>query len=547
MTIGTVTVWALLSTAAIPWLEAQRLPPQIYSRGAAYGEVKLSPDGSTLGYISRRRNDDAGQALFFVDLATGKVSEVEAPRTDNVVGAMAIQNFSWVNNNRVIFKADVQAASSLMSAGMAAVNKDGSHWALLTGIYGPQGQLVRFATEVLHVFGGDSNMVLVLQLPMVSVKNPVVLELNTVNENAAIVADDREGMTDWVVDREGSVRIGVMFDEDETRVIYRRDDQAQWLPLHDFDAHGKGGCPLAIDYDGKTAYVSALTKFGTWGIFSYDLDAQKRGPLVFADENYDIVSPNDVRSHSSLLFSKKKQKLVGVRYVAEMEKTVWLDPEMAQLQATLDHALPGVVNTVDGWSDDESKLLVRSWSDRQPSIYYILDRNTKQLRKMADTYPWIRPTRMARMLPLKFRARDGLLIHGYVTFPPRADRKNLPLVVLPHGGPWVRDVIGYSPLVQFLAGGGYAVLQVNYRGSPGYGEAFSRAGHRQIGKGIQDDITDGVKWAIRAGIADPRRIAIVGASYGGYSVEWALTNTPDLYRCGVSVAGVSDWLAAIKG
>jgi len=156
-------------------------------------------------------------------------------------------------------------------------------------------------------------------------------------------------------------------------------------------------------------------------------------------------------------------------------------------------------------------------------------------------------TQIAATLPLKFKARDGLTVHGYLTTPIGAERKNLPLVVLPHGGPWVRDTLSFDGIVKFLADRGYAVMQINFRGSPGYGEAFSRAGQRQIGRAIQDDITDGVQWAIRSGTADPKRVAIVGASYGGYSTLWALTHTPELYRCGMSLAGVTDWLDIIKG
>jgi dipeptidyl aminopeptidase/acylaminoacyl peptidase len=540
------TLSALMGMAAAPLLWAQRLPLQVFTRGPIYTAAQMSPDGATLGFVSRRGTNDTGPALFFLDLAASRISEVEAPRTDDVVGAMEIKSFTWVNSHRVIFTADLPFTTIMNTAGTAAVNRDGSHWELISGIYKSQGNSLLLAREVLHAFGGDSDTVLLLQRPTVSIKNPVVLELNTMNGNMGIVADDREGMNGWIADFDGNVRVGVKFDDNETRVIYRDDDHAPWQPLHDFDFQGKGSYPLAIDFDGRTAYVAGLTQGGTWGIFSYDLIARKKGPLIFADETYDVANPNNFADRSALIFSKKKRRLIGVRYTAETERTVWFDREMAQLQATLDQALPNVTNTVTGISDDESKLLVRSWSDRQPGIFYVLNRNTKQLRKVADLYPWVRPSRMARVYPLKFRARDGLMIHGYVTFPPGAGRENLPLVVMPHGGPWVRDVMGYDPLVQFIANRGYAVLQINYRGSPGYGEAFTRAGYRQIGKGIQNDITDGVKWAIRAGIADPRRIAIVGASYGGYSAEWALTNTPDLYRCGVSIAGVSDWLAIIK-
>ncbi len=155
--------------------------------------------------------------------------------------------------------------------------------------------------------------------------------------------------------------------------------------------------------------------------------------------------------------------------------------------------------------------------------------------------PWIKPDLLATMYPLKCQARDGLPLHGYLTLPAGGGRKNLPLVMLVHGGPWVRDVWGFDPLVQFLANRGYAVLQINYRGSTGYGLEFAAKGKEQVGGAIQDDITDAVRWAIQQGIADPGRIAIMGASYGGYSVLFALAKTPELYRCGIDIAGVTDW------
>jgi dipeptidyl aminopeptidase/acylaminoacyl peptidase len=153
---------------------------------------------------------------------------------------------------------------------------------------------------------------------------------------------------------------------------------------------------------------------------------------------------------------------------------------------------------------------------------------------------------MAPMLPMTYAARDGTTIHGYLTLPAGGQKKNFPLVVMPHGGPTVRDIWGYHPMVQFLASRGYAVLQMNYRGSPGYGDEFYSSGKREIGRGIQTDIDDATRWAIAQGYADPSRIAIVGGSYGGYSALFALAHSPELYRCGISIAGVTDWTDIVK-
>jgi dipeptidyl aminopeptidase/acylaminoacyl peptidase len=182
-------------------------------------------------------------------------------------------------------------------------------------------------------------------------------------------------------------------------------------------------------------------------------------------------------------------------------------------------------------------------SDRNPGAYYLFDRGKRSFRQLATRMSWIKPEQMAPMLSIKYQARDGLTVHGYLTVPAGHEPKGLPLVVMPHGGPWARDVWGFNPLVQLLANRGYAVLQMNYRGSIGYGDELFQSARRQIGGQIQDDIEDGTRWAIAAGIADPRRIAIMGGSYGGYSALFALGRSPELYRCGISFAGVTDWLA----
>ncbi|NLM71611.1 MAG: S9 family peptidase, partial [Synergistaceae bacterium] len=179
-------------------------------------------------------------------------------------------------------------------------------------------------------------------------------------------------------------------------------------------------------------------------------------------------------------------------------------------------------------------------SDRTAGTYYFYDMANRELKKLEDVTPWLPEERMAPMKAISYRARDGLTIHGYLTLPPGSDGKNLPVVIHPHGGPWVRDVWGFNPVVQFLASRGLAVLQMNFRGSTGYGRAFWEASFKEWGRAMQDDITDGVQWMIDSGTADPKRIGIFGGSYGGYVVLAGLAFTPDLYSCGVDYVGVSN-------
>jgi dipeptidyl aminopeptidase/acylaminoacyl peptidase len=210
---------------------------------------------------------------------------------------------------------------------------------------------------------------------------------------------------------------------------------------------------------------------------------------------------------------------------------------------SVDRAMPDTVNLVAGKSEDEKLLLWYCFSDQNPGEYFILDVDRRKLSLVATRMPWVKTAEMAPMLSVKYAARDGLVIHGYLTVPVGHEPKGLPLVVMPHGGPWARDVWGFDPLVQLLANRGYAVLQMNYRGSIGYGEELYRKARRQIGREIQDDIEDATRWAIAAGVADPKRIAIMGGSYGGYSTLFGLGHNPELYRCGISLFGVTDWPA----
>jgi dipeptidyl aminopeptidase/acylaminoacyl peptidase len=189
---------------------------------------------------------------------------------------------------------------------------------------------------------------------------------------------------------------------------------------------------------------------------------------------------------------------------------------------------------------DGSKAVVYVYSDTDPGQYYLYDAKTQKVEFMFANRPDIKPEQMAVMKPITFKARDGLTIHGYLTLPKGGD-KNLPLIIHPHGGPFgIRDEWGFDPEVQYLAYHGYAVLQVEYRGSGGYGNAFMEAGYRQWGGAMQDDLTDATHWAVDQGVADPKRICIYGASYGGYAAIEGVEKEPDLYKCAVGYAGVYD-------
>jgi dipeptidyl aminopeptidase/acylaminoacyl peptidase len=245
-----------------------------------------------------------------------------------------------------------------------------------------------------------------------------------------------------------------------------------------------------------------------------------------------------------LLLSKKRKIVTGVTYFTDKRHYHFFDGDRQKLQEDLERRLPGYeVVAADGQnmqSKDETRVLVRTFSDKSLGAYYYYNRTSGEFRQLAAVSPWLNEGELADVKPIQYQSRDGLTIHGYLTLPQGVDPKNLPVVINPHGGPWARDRWGFNPEVQFLANRGLAVLQMNFRGSTGYGRAFWEAGFKQWGLKMQDDVTDGAEWLIKQGIADPKRIGIYGGSYGGYATLAGLTFTPDLYACGVDYVGPSN-------
>jgi dipeptidyl aminopeptidase/acylaminoacyl peptidase len=235
-----------------------------------------------------------------------------------------------------------------------------------------------------------------------------------------------------------------------------------------------------------------------------------------------------------------------VSWTTDKRKEHFFDEETKALKAYVESKLPGYQIAVGGFNKNEDKYIIRTYSDRSRGAYYYFDKNTKELTKLADLSPWLNENDLCEMKAISYTSRDGLTIPGYLTLPKGVKAEKLPVVINPHGGPWARDYWGFNPEVQFLANNGYAVLQMNFRGSTGYGKAFWEASFKQWGRTMQDDISDGVKWLTDQGIADPERIAIYGGSYGGYATLAGLTLTPELYAAGVDYVGVANLFTFMK-
>jgi dipeptidyl aminopeptidase/acylaminoacyl peptidase len=363
-----------------------------------------------------------------------------------------------------------------------------------------------------------------------------IYRLNIVTGEIKLEVENFGNVTDWVTDHNGVVRIAICSDGVNSEIYYRNDNNSKFKRIMKLNFKNSFE-PLFFTFDNKNIYALSNIDRDKTTIVEYD--PQEKAVIRTLYQNNDVDT-------TGLSYSKKRKVLLSITYYTDRLQRVFLDKEIERIYNDIVAKLPKDIEVALVSSNkDEDKFIVRTYSDKTMGSFYLYDVKKNKIKKLTDVSPWLKAEEMADMIPIQYKSRDGLTIHGYLTIPKVARAKNLPVVVNPHGGPWVRDHWGFDPEIQFLANRGYAVLQMNYRGSTGYGKKFWEASFKQWGLKMQDDITDGVKWLIDQGIADPKRVAIYGGSYGGYAALAGLTFTPDVYACGIDYCGISNLLTDI--
>jgi dienelactone hydrolase len=383
-------------------------------------------------------------------------------------------------------------------------------------------------------FNGSRPGRVLLQHDAVGFGYPDVSELDVTTGQMTRILRAHPPVRHWLSDGRGQIRLGIGYD-DGTGSLWTRSSADRWMmwmqhPLSDLDAIG----PLAIGAEPTELYALKHHN-GRTALFQLDLSAPPQPILRFADPVYDISGP--------LLVEPGSGKVWGVRYYAEQLRLHFFDPVAAERHAAIDKLLPGAINNIEGGSIDGKWLLVNSQSDVEPPSTYLFDTTSRALRLVGHHYPELEDLPLAPMQALIYRARDGQPIPAYLTRPAASSTGPLPAIVLPHGGPETRVHRAFDPLVQFLVAQGYVVLQMNFRGSLGYGAGFAAAGAGQWGGIIHNDITDGARWLVEQGIADPARMCIVGQSFGGYAALLGATRESQWYSCAASYAAPTDLLA----
>jgi dipeptidyl aminopeptidase/acylaminoacyl peptidase len=519
MKITTLLSCVLLSLFLISCRTEEKLPKETPAQPVALEDFfkdperagyRISPNGEWVLY----RAPHKGRMNVFVQ----KLGDTTArPITEET--ERSIYNAEWESDDRIIF---VKDSGGDENTHILSVKPDGSGLTDHTNFPKVRASIVDILEERPDELLIQHNK-----------RNPQVFDvylLNTKTGDMKVVAENPGNITQWVTDHDGKVRAAVSSDGVNQSVLFRESESDKFKTVITTSFKEELN-PILFTFDNKNLYALSNVGRDKIELIEYDPRTAKELKVIYSHPDVDLGGVD---------FSRKRKVLTQVYYDTDKAQKHFLDDETKKINGRIAKEIPDYSFFIARKNKAEDKLLVYAYSDRYFGGYYFYDVAKDEFKKLADFKPALKEDNMAVMKPIQYKSRDGLTINGYLTLPKGIEAKNLPVVVNPHGGPWARDGWGYNPEVQFLANRGYAVLQMNFRGSTGYGRKFKEASFKQWGRTMQDDITDGVKWLIREGIADSSRIAIYGASYGGYATLAGITKTPELYSCAVDYVGVSN-------
>lgn len=518
-----LTGWSVVAT--------ELTPIRHFFEYAKFNNMKVSPDGKHIAFTYQEDTE--------VKLAVMQLSNMAVTSSFAFGENMHVVNFHWGNKTRVLLEVAKRTGNLDSMNGsrvkLYAANIDGTRRLELFGS-GMSGY------TILDLLPDQPDKILIGKMHFSEVErngwSAFTLDINRAKER--YLDDQPQGLiAGLIADNSGTVRIGIeyiegkTFDENKTVIHYKKNDSWQKLELASKRANPDVR-PLGFSADNSRAYFSSnhdMAEGDVAGVFVYD----------FNTSEVSLIARHDYSDVGRAFYSHQGDVL-AVSYTTTSNELEFINTEHrdAKLLAGLQAAFPGEVVVITSFDQAGKTALFRVSSDRNPGEFYLYDTETGQARYLASAMAKLKKDQLQPMQQISFKARDGKLIRGWLTLPANAD-KNLPLIVNVHGGPFgVYDQWGFNREAQLFASRGYATLQINFRGSGGYGDDFQRAGRLQWGKAMQEDVADGTLWAVEQGIADKQRICIYGGSYGGYAALWGVIKDPDLYKCSVGYVGVYD-------
>jgi len=487
------------------------IPLEDFFKNPERTSYNISPDGK---YISFMAPYESRMNIFVQKIGSEKVSRLTSETKRDIAG------YYWANNTRLLYINDNGGDENFALFG---VDVNGKNEKCLTCF-----ENVR--TQIIDDLEDQPDFVIVgLNKRNAMVFDPYRLNINT--GDMVMLAENPGNIQGWMTDHDGKLRVAMaIVDGVNTQLLFRDNEEEEFRPILT-TSFKESMSPQFFTFDNKKLYATSNLNRDKSAAVVFDPVTATETEMLYENDSYDV---------SSISYSRKRKVITSASFTSWKRERNFFDETSKKLYERLESELKGYEISISASDKAEENFIIRTYSDRSLGSYYFFDLKKDKLTKIQEVSPWIDENQMAEIKPIQYRSRDGLIIHGYLTLPKGVEPKNLPVVINPHGGPWARDNWGFNPEVQFLANRGFAVLQMNFRGSTGYGKAFWEASFKQWGLTMQNDITDGVYWLIEQGIADKDNIAIYGASYGGYATLQGMVVTPTLYAAGVDYVGVSN-------
>lgn len=503
---GALSISSMMAQKQIPLEDFFKNPEKTY--------FQISPDGKYYSYTAPYENR---MNIFVQKIGSTKATRLTSETDRDISG------YFWANKDRILYLKDNGGDENFALYG---VDKNGKNLKCLTCFENVRTQILDQLEDI------DDEVIIGMNKRNAQVFDPY--RLNIVTGEMTMLAENPGNIQGWMTDHDGKLRAAfAIVDGVNVQIQYRDTEEEEFTPV--ITTNFKESInPAFFDFDNKYVYATSNLGRDKSAVVLFDIANGKELEVLYENDDYDV---------EGVYYSRKRKVITSASFTSWKRERYFFDEKTKDLFARLEKDLGEYELGISATNDDEDMYIIRTYSDRSLGAYYLYDMETDKLEKIHEVSPWIDENEMAKVFPIKYTARDGLVIQGYLTLPlglTPETATGLPVVVNPHGGPWARDNWGFNPEIQFLANRGFAVLQMNFRGSTGYGKEFWEKSFKEWGLSMQNDITDGVYWLIREGIADKDKIAIYGGSYGGYATLQGIVVTPTLYAAAVDYVGVSN-------